>query len=553
MKSIINKSSKKILLLFAAVLLITACKKEKEETLDPARLFKASNISITAGQTSADIKWAVPLFSSGKALTYTVDFSKDAAFTTVDFTKVVDTAGIKVTDENLTIRIPYYIRIKANAFENQPESKYIVSTSTVTITGTQMFTQIRETELRETSVGLRFISDPALSSIKLTPATGAPITVALTASDLTAGGVVAGITYGLKTITGLTGNVKYTAQIFAGTKDKGLLEFTTLPVTTYTLIISPTDNLATTISAATNGAVIGLNPGVYNLPATVFITQKTITLKSTSGSPSDTKVNFKEIDIEGTGAGITLSGIDLDGTNYASLYFLNFIGSQASVGSAATFTNILVDNCIVHGVATSFLRADRGSYKIGSITVNNSIVHTVGLDGASSYFTFHLNKLDFASLNITKSTFSNFGPGLVTANAAVTFTTNPSINISYSTFNSFGGGGTSKYVLFDANAQPVKFTLTNSIIANTPKSTSAPNTAAIRASVAAITLSYNNVFNLYTTNPGTTPLTLPVQSNSLAIDLGWTHATPTFELPTGSPLRTASNTGTAIGDPRWTY
>lgn len=541
MKSIINKSSKNLLFLFAAILLIVACKKEDKAILEPPRLFKASNISIVAGQTAAKIKWGIPLFASGQALTYTVDFSKDATFATIEYTKVVDTAGITVTEDNLKIRTPYFARIKANAFGAQPESKYITS-SAFTITGTQLLLQIREPELRETTVTLRFVNDVTLTSIKLTPEMGTSVTIALSSTDITAG---------LKAITGLTGGAKYTVQIFAGTKDKGLLEFTTLPVTVYSRIITPADDLNAAIAAAANGAVIGLNPGVYNLPATVFITQKTITLKSTSGTPTDTKVNFKEIDIEGTGAGVTLSGIDFDGTNYAALYFFNFIGSQAVVSAAATYTNILVDNCIVHGVATSLLRADRGSYKIGNITVSNSIIYTVGSDGASAYATFHLNKLDFTSLNITKSTFYNFGSGLVSANAAVTFTTNPSVNISYSTFNSFGGAA--KYVLFDANAQPVSFSLTNSIIANTPKSAAAPNTAAFRSSVAAITLSYNNVFNLFNTNPGSTPLILPTQTNSSVIDLGWTHATTTFQLPVASPLRTASNKSTAIGDPRWTY
>ncbi len=550
MKTIFHHTSKNLLFLFAAILLITACKKNDEETtLDPPRLFKASDISITAGQTSAKIKWGVPLFSSGKALTYTVDFAKDANFTTVAYTKVVDTAGITVTDDNLAIRTAYYTRIKANAFESQPESKYIVSTSTFTLSGTQLFLPLRDSELRETSVTLRFANDVTLTSIKLTPASGTPVTVTLSAGDITAG---------LKAITGLTGGVAYTAQIYAGTKDKGLLTFTTLPVTNYTLIINPTDNLAATITAAANGAIIGLNPGTYNITSlNTFITGKTITLKSTSGTPTNTKVNFKEIDIEGTGAGITLSGIEFDGTTAASLYFLNFIGSQASNGSAATFTNVVVDNCIVHGSTTSFLRGDRGAairdFKIGSITINNSIVYDMGANGSSAYYTLHVNKMEFTAINITKSTFYDAGPGLVTASNTMTGAAAPSVNISYSTFNGFGGNA--KYALLDANANPVNFTLTNSIVANTPKSGTV-QAAALRSTGAGVTttISYTDMFGLYGT--GTTPLTFPatvVLTSNQAIDLGWTAATTTFQLPVGSSLRTASNTSIALGDPRWAY
>ncbi len=122
MKLFINTSSKYLLLLFTAIVLISSCKKEEEENLDPPRLFKASDIAITAGQTSAAIKWAIPLFSAGKPLSYTVDFSTTADFATIAYTKVVDTAGIVVTEDNIAIRTPYFARIKANAYENQPDS-----------------------------------------------------------------------------------------------------------------------------------------------------------------------------------------------------------------------------------------------------------------------------------------------------------------------------------------------------------------------------------------------------------------------------------------------
>ena len=559
MKLILNQSGKILMLMFAAIMLITSCKKD-EEKLDPPRLFKASDIKIEAGQTTAKITWAVPLFASGKRLTYTVDFSTDVNFATVAYSKVVDTAGITVTEENIAVRTPYYARIKANAFEDQPESKSIIS-SAFTISGIQLFLTVRDPELRENSVSLRFMSEAGLSSIRLTPATGTPINTALTAGDLTAGGLINGAPTGLKTITGLTGGVTYTADLFSGTKSKGILTFTTLPVTVYTRIINPTDDLNAVVAAAANGAVIGLNPGTYAATATnTFITAKTITLKSTSGSPTDTKVNFKEIVLEGTGAGVTVSGIEFDGAAASALYFFNFIGSQAASGSAATFTNVIVDNCIVHNAATSFLRGDRGAavrdFKIGEIRGNNSLIYDLGANGSSAYYTFHVNKMEFTAINVTKSTFYNCGPGLVIASTAYAGAVIPSVTISNCTINGFGGNA--KYALLDANTNPVRFTLTNSIVANTPKSGTVV-AAAIRSTGtgATSTISYTNIFNLNST--GTTPLTYPATvalTANQSIDLGWTGATTLaqgFQLPATSLLRTASNTSSAIGDPRWTY
>src|SRR6478736_3130687 len=88
MKTFIHKTGAKLLLLFIAVILVASCKKNDEENLGPQRLFKASDISISTGQTSAKLKWAIPLFSSGKPLTYTVDFSTDQTFANIAYTKV---------------------------------------------------------------------------------------------------------------------------------------------------------------------------------------------------------------------------------------------------------------------------------------------------------------------------------------------------------------------------------------------------------------------------------------------------------------------------------
>ena len=554
MKSLIYQSGTKLVLLFAAILLITACEKNEEETLPAPRLFKASDIKVEAGQTSAKIKWGVPLLSTGKALTYTVDFSTSPAFTTIAYTKVVDTAGITVTEDNIALRTTYYARVKANAFGDQPESKSITSSS-FSLTGIQLFAPVRDTELRENSVTLRFANDATITSIKLTPENGTAITIPITTADLTAAGANA-TPPGKKDITGLTGGVKYTAQLLGGTKDKGILTFTTLAVTNYTLKISPTDDLAATITAAANGAVIGLNPGTYNVTAlNTYITGKTITLKSTSGNPADTKVNFKEIDLEGTGAGVTLSGIEFDGTTAAAAYFLNFIGTQAANGAAATFTNVVVDNCIVHGTTTSFLRANRGTavkdHKITGITVSNSVVYDMGANSSAAYYTFHLDKLEFKTLTVSKSTFYNSGAGLITANTLIGSDI-PVITVSYNTINGFGGAA--KYAVLDANTNPVNATIQNNIIANTPRSATVA-AAAIRSSGTGSTVvfTYNNTFGLFTAVGGTTAVTIPASLTNQTVDLGWNFATVNFTLPVGSSLRTSSSNSTALGDPRWTY
>ncbi|TCD29520.1 DUF4957 domain-containing protein [Pedobacter psychrodurus] len=547
MKTFINQLEVKFAVLLLMVAAFSSCKKE-ENTPEPARIFKPSDVKINASETSAKLTWTVPLMSTGKTFKYSIDFSTDSLFSTVNYTTTADTAGVTVTEENLAVRTKYYARVKANATESQPESKYIRS-SAFQLTGIQLFAAIRDNEIKENNITLRYTPTVGLTSIVLTPATGTATTITLSTTDASAG---------LKAIAGLTAGIKYTAELFAGTKSKGITTFTTLAPTTYTVKLNPGDDLAAAIASAANGAIIGLNPGTYNITAvSTFITQKTITIKSTSGNPTDTKVNYKEIDLEGTGAGVTLSGIEFDGTAGASLYFINFIGSP-TLGAAATFTNVVVDNCIAHGSTTSFLRGDRGTaprdFKITGITVNNSIVYDMGLNGSSAYYTFHLNKMQFNTLTISKSTFYNAGPGLVTASTTYTGDVTPTVAVTNSTFNGFGGNA--KYALLDANANPINFSILNSIFANTPKSGTV-NAAAIRGTGAGSTLkiSNSNYFNLFTALTNGTALTFgpATLASNQSINTGWTATTTDFTLAVGSPLRSAGSTGGPIGDPRWTY
>lgn len=544
----ITQISSKVAMLFLMALALNACKKSDDQPDEPARLFKPSEVKITSGETQAKLTWTVPLMATGKTLKYNIDFSTDSTFATIKYSTTSDTAGVTVTEDNIPVRTKYYARIKANATADQPESKYVRS-SVFQLSGTQLFLAVRDNDIKETNITLRFKPTVGLSSIVLTPATGAAVTTSLSTADAAAG---------IKTISGITAGLLYSAELFDGTKSKGLVTFTTLLPTNYTVKLNPGDDLAAAITNAANGAIIGLNPGTYTLATTSFITQKTITLKSTSGNPTDTKVNYKEIDLEGTGAGVTLSGIEFDGTAGAALYFINFIGSQAANGSAATFTNVVVENCIVHGATTAFLRGDRGTaardFKITNITVNNSIVYDMGLNGSSAYYTFHVNKMQFNTISVSKSTFYNAGPGLVTASTTYAGDVVPTVAISNSTFNGFGGNA--KYALLDASANPIKFTILNSILANTPKSGTV-NAAAIRATGAGSTLgiSNSNYFNLSSALTGGTALTFATATltSNQTQNLGWSATTTDFTLPANSTLRTAGNTGSSIGDPRWTY
>ncbi|WP_199119372.1 DUF4957 domain-containing protein [Pedobacter sp. ASV28] len=544
---ILNKGWQ-LLLLVALTALVYACKKnDPNEGLEEPRLFKPSRISIKTTQSSAKITWTAPLLTSNLKLSYATEFSQDSTFATSEFSLQTDTAGVTVDDDKLKVRKKYYVRIKTLSTNNQPESNWLVSSS-FSISGEQLFLPIRELEIKETQVTLRWKPTTGLNKITLTRDGGNTMDYTISGTEGTTG---------VKLITGLDAGVKYTAEIYEGVKSKGILTFNTLSPTVYAVTLNPGDDIVAAVNAAANDAIIGLNPGTYSAGTSVFtLLQKSVTLKSTSGNPLDTKINFREFTLRGTGAGIKLDGVELDGTPSGSLYFINLTGVLADA-ELASFAPVVINNSIVHGATTSFLRANRGaaagSYKMDYITVNNSIVYDIG--STLGYTFFHLDKLQFNALNITKSTFYNIGRALLTCSTVIP-STPPVVTVDYCTFNYFGAS--TNYVFMDANANPVRFNMTNSIIANVPRVGATVNAVTIRATGtgSGVVFNNNNTFNFVNTNGGsalTFPATITTQANNQTVNLNWVSTTDNFTLPATSPLRTASTAGAPIGDPRWTY
>lgn len=543
-----NVFSKTTLLLFTALLLtIIACKKtDPNEGLESPRLFKPAGITVKTTQTTAKVTWSAPVLSTKLKLSYLTEFSQDSLFASSEFALQADTTGLTVSDDKLEVRKKYYVRVKALAANGQPESEWQLSKS-FSISGEQLFLPIRELEIKETQLTLRWQKKAGLDKIIVTPAEGTAATFPISSEEALAGE---------KVLNGLSAGTSYNIGIFEGTRDKGLLKVSTLSPTVYTVILEPGADLVAAINAASTDAIIGLKPGTYNAGTTVFtLLQKSVTLKSISGNPSDTKVNFREFVLRGNAAGISLDGLELDGTSSGSLYFINPTGALAD-NEKVNFGNVKINNCIVHGSTTSFMRANRGAaagdYKMDQIVLKNSTVYDIG--STLGYIFFHLDKLQFNSLTVTKSTFYNIGQAFLSCSTVIVGAV-PTITVDYCTFNNFGANG--RYVFMDANANPVRFSMTNSIIANVPRPTATVNNVTIRANGASSTLvfSHNNTFN-FTNGSGVTlvqPSANTVQVGNQSIGLGWTATETKFTLPLTSPLRTASDLGLPIGDPKWAY
>ena len=540
-----------LLFLIALISFVTiGCEREDfNPTVNLPRQFKPGDINISAGEIEARLSWSPSLFTNANA-SYTVEVSTDSSFATPPiFSGVVDTSSIVITDDVLLVMQDYFARVKANADGSTAESGWVYSSS-FRITGEQIFLNILDVDLKDTSVLLKWRPTTGLTTINITPDGGTATTITLSAADVAANE---------KLITGLTPLTTYTAEIFRGTARKGSITFTTDELNVFTVLLMPGDDLVTAVANADDGDVIGLEPGTYDcLNSTgaftnIVVEQKTITIQSKSGNPANTKVNFKENNLRGTGAGIRVKGIEWDGTAASADYFINLTG-VASDGEAATFTDVIVDNSIVHNTDNCFLRGNRASanqHKIDTIKVNNSIAYA---NGTGSYHYFMIDKLEFKALEVLNTTFYDVARALISWATNMTVPATPTVTFDQTTINSFGFGNRN-YVFLDANANTVNYSFRNSIVANTPKPGQTILPVAVRANAAStMEFVHNNYFNLNTGDPLNPVITFPSilqMANNQTIDLGWTATTTDFTLPAGSPLRTASMSGGPIGDPRW--
>jgi len=535
-----------------SILVFISCKKnEYNSDVNLPRQFKPGDISVAAGETQAVLEWLPSLFTTGKNASYTVELSKDTLFQNVEYTTVVDTSMATITDSILVVGQNYFARVKANALGTTNESGWVASSS-FKITGEQIFFDVLDAELKDTSVILRWRTSPGVTKIVITPNGGTSFDVPLNAADVTAE---------QKLIKGLTQLTTYKAEIYKNAIKKGTITFTTKEKSIYAVVLSSGDDLVTAVANAANGDIIGLQPGTYDCKdgtgafANLTVSQKTVIIQSLSGDPTNTKVNFKEVTLSGDGAGITTKGIEWDGTAGNADYFINLTGS-ASSGAPAVFTDVFVNNCIVHKTNNCFIRANRGSnagdQKIDTIKVNNTIAYA---NGTGSYHYFMLDKLQFKDLEVVSSTFYDIARAIISWATNMTAPT-PTVLIDHSTINSWGFSSRDN-ILLDANNNVVNANFQNSIFANTPKSGQSVGGNMVRANTSStINFSYNNYFNLNTGGATSVPMSFAsyVQmSNNQTIDLGWTNATTDFTLPAASPLKTASTTNGPIGDPRWAF
>lgn len=536
---------------FFVLTVLYSCKKERN-VLEPSRQFMpAGEISATViSDTSIMVYWKTAVNADSTQATYTVQISKDSLFGGDSiYTFQTDSTGIILTDNDIPALVNLFARVKTNGTTPEKDSKWLEGNH-FKITGTQILLAVKSLELKSTSTTLRWKPYKDLMKIVLTDTVRGVVharEIQLTAADTSKHFIQ---------VDGLSPDQLYYAQIFTSTKAVGNINFKTTRLPSFTVEITPADNLVQVLDTCSDQAVIGLAPGVYDYSSTVLAFKgKTIALIGTAEDPARTIIEFKELKLQGTGAGLILKYIEFDGAKAGADYFINLTGLNSD-GESADFTTVQVENSLVHNYDNCFIRANRGGspgdHTIKNIKVNNCWIYDNTL--TNMYTEFYLDKLAFDTLSITNCTFNNAGQNFLSLATELPGSAKiPVVIMDYLTINNLGSNG--KYLLFDANKTPVKLSFTNSIIANSPRSGSIKGDL-FRASGegSSINFSFNDYFKLG--DGAGKALAIPAYGYLLnnanqEIDLGWNANTADFTIDPGSAVGKGSNTGKAIGDPRW--
>lgn len=374
-----------VLAILFSALLFSSCEDYDVPLLTDIGADRAfSPVGLTAkvtNQTTVVLSWT----ANPEADHYIVDFSADDP----NFTSIFKT--ISVTAKELPVSVvlegltTYSIRVKAVSAKGVEDSKY--STTTATTLGEELFLPSVDGDIKATSATLRWQAGVAVTNITLTPGN---INRVITASEKAAG---------VATITGLTGDVSYTAKLMNGTKLRGTKSFKTAVDIGDGILIKPTDDLNEKIANAPNGAKLYLEPGDYTVFKGSIVLTKSISI---FGLRSYDRPKLHIAFVMGSGVtDVKLQDLDIKGDASPGTNLDLFLIDNAK-GSAGNYGDILITGCSIH----DFNRLIYGvsANKLNSFKVDNS-VFTDFLTSSADFIDFRITHV--GNISLTNSTFDN--------------------------------------------------------------------------------------------------------------------------------------------------
>lgn len=380
-----------------AVAGVISCKKNNDSTEAMRRFMPGGDIKATSGETKVFLYWNASLYttSTDTTIRYRVQISKDSTFATVERSYQTDTTGITITDDDMVVRQKYYARVKTLGKDSSLDSKWLRSSS-FTITGEQIFDNVLDANILDNAVILTWKLTSGLTKLVLTPAGGgAAVEINLTTTDITAH---------QKSVSGLQSGTTYTAEIFAGTKSKGIITFRTKSSVTGTIIdlrgiTGRPSVLADTLPLIPSGSTVLLKRGQTYEIATALSLSKSVTIMSGYDFSTDlARINMNSnfnIAASSIIDSIVFNSVRLVGPSYSASYVFNvsnactigkmiFEGCQTEIfrgvvrlqTAVINMTDYKMNNCIIDSISNyGVINIDNTNCKIDNISLTNSTIY----------------------------------------------------------------------------------------------------------------------------------------------------------------------------------
>lgn len=344
----------------ASLIGLAGCKDNDLEEVTQLQVDRAfSPTGLTAAvvnKTGVRLTWK----AVNNAKSYTIEVFETADFSGTAAKTIENIAFTQVpyTVTGLSGDTQYAIRVKAVG-EGVADSKWI--TASVKTDPEQIFQAVNAAKLTANSVVLNWTPGEVATTITLSPGN---ITHIVTPAEITAGEA---------TITGLTGETLYTANLLNAAKVRGTITFTTLLDLGGAIAVYPTDNLATLMANAKAGDVFALFPGTYTVNVDVTVTS-TISLKG--AKPTDKPI-IKGMIVRLKGnAGLGLKDLEIDGTGAVG-------GNQAIIydeASTNAYGGLNIENCNIKNYGKGLMYVNVAAL-IESVNMKGNIINNIECSG----------------------------------------------------------------------------------------------------------------------------------------------------------------------------
>jgi hypothetical protein len=450
---------------FLVVALAASCDSYNEPLLDGIGNTQAfSPVGLTAkvkSQTTVELNWT----AKEDVDHYVVEFSaNDPEFKTIF--KTVQVSGselpISIKLEGETV---YSIRVKGISSAGLEDSKWSITSATTL--SEQLFLPIQVGDILGKQATLRWVPNSNVTQIILKPG---DITHVITPQEKIDG---------IATVTGLSSQTIYTADLFNNTSRRGSEVITTNIDVSDGIEVKPTDNLNDVVANAASGALLILNPGDYTVfTNTEVILTKSITIRGLY-SYNKPKLHVKFTVNPGV-LSASLIDLDLEATALTNPSVVTISNT------AGNFGDVLLKDCNIHDFTRALISGGNTSGNIvNSVTVDNCVVKNVNTNVGADFIDFRNTYVK--DIIIKNSTFDNCSPSRDFVRADATgslsggaLTTTVLIekctlnNVSNSAVVSPTAGKRILYLRFASNASTVKNTLitnTTAVYSNQPTTT----------------------------------------------------------------------------------